>query len=993
MCVKLLAKRLSMALLLLMASFFANAQQKTITGKVTSDKDGSPVSGVSVVAKGSKTGTQTAADGSYSLSVGASVSQLIFSSVGFALQEVSIGGNSTLDVVLVSSTQRLDEIVMIGYASQRRRDVTGAISSVQAKDFNQGVITSPDQLLQNKVSGLEVTNNSGQPGAATTIKIRGNNSIRAGGNPLYVIDGVPLDGRSARPNFGTGVFGSTPDANPLLFVNPNDILTFDILKDASSAAIYGSRGANGVIVITTKTGSAGPSKIEFGTSFNFNGGLMKKYEILDAGEFRSALGKYAVTGQDKGANVDPFKELMNKKLSQSYNLALSGGNENGKFRASFLGSSDNGAFKNSRLDKYIGNFSGQYKFLDKKLTIGFNLTAGHTTENIIAVSNTAGSQGNIISSALQWNPTTDFKDATGTYIYPTNGSGNPIALLEGYDDIAKINSVLGNISAAYKIIRNLEYKFLYAVNNSTGERFTNIYGFLQGYAGLSGQGFGAISTQKLSSQTFSHTLSYNASLTKKLNLESVAGFEYWKSNFSNNSFSAAGFNTNLTQAGKINIPYTAMLQNGSTQFTPSIYIDPAIELQSYFGRVGFNYDGKYSLSASIRADGSSKFGANNKYGYFPAVAFRWLISNENFMKTNTMLSNLALRASWGITGNQEFPAGAAQEQFLFTANNTVSQINVANPDLKWEQTNSYNIGLDATSKNGRVYGNIDYYYKNTSKILYQSTAIQPAPASVYYINLPANLINQGIEFTLGGTVIEKANLSWDLRAIFSHNKNLLKNFTQNGQDIKILTGQINGQGVSGTLGQIITNNQPVNEYYLKAFGGFDANGNQIIGANPDFAGNPNPQNIYGVTSTLKYKKFTFVVNVGGAGGFLIYNNTNTSVTNISGISNGRNIDNNAYNSAEKTSSPVGASTRFLEKGNFFKLRNVSLSYNFANVGKYIKGLEAFVTGSNLFVITKFSGFDPEVNIDKSNNNYPSRSIEYIPYPTARKISFGLKFSL
>jgi len=645
------------------------------------------------------------------------------------------------------------------------------------------------------------------------------------------------------------------------------------------------------------------------------------------------------------------------------------------------------------LDKYVGNFTGQYKFLDKKLSLGFNLTAGHTTEDIIAVSNTAGSQGNIISSALQWNPTTAFKDASGIYVYPTNGSGNPLALLDGYNDVAKVNSVLGNVSAGYKIMENLEYKFLFALNNSIGERYTNIYGFLQGYAGLSGQGFGAISNQKLNSQTITHTLSYKTAFTKNLNFDAVAGFEYWKSNFSNNSFSASGFNTNLSQATKIDIPYTAMLQDGISQNAPSVYIDPTTELQSYFGRVGLNYSDKYYVSASVRADGSSKFGANNKYGYFPAVGVKWAISNEDFMKNNSYLSNLALRASWGITGNQEFPAGAAQEQFLFTQNNTVSQINVANPDLQWEQTKSYNIGLDFNSKNTRIYGSIDYYYKNTSKILYQSTAIQPAPASVYFINLPANLINNGIEISLGASVIERADLAWDVRVNYSHNKNLLKNFVQNGQDIKIQTGQINGQGVSGTLGQVITNNQPVNEYYLKAFGGFDASGNQIIGANPANAGNPNPTDNYGFSSTLRYKKFNFVVNCGGAAGFLIYNNTATSVTNISGISNGRNIDKNAYNSAEKTSSPVGASTRFLEKGNFFKLRNVSLSYNIGNAGKYVKNLNAFVSASNLFVITKFSGFDPEVNVDKSNNNYPSRSIEYIPYPTARAISFGFKFTL
>lgn len=993
MLIHMLAKRLASALLLVAVPFLMNAQQKTITGKVMSDKDGSPLSGVSVIAKGSKTGTQTAADGTYSISVASSVSSLIFSYVGFTTQEASIGSGTDLNVVLVSSGGGLTEVVVIGYGTAKRKDLTGAVSSVQAKDFNQGVITSPDQLLQNKIPGLEVTNSSGQPGAATTVKIRGNNSIRSGGNPLYVIDGVPLDGRSARPNFGTGTFGSSPDANPLLFINPNDIQSVDVLKDASSAAIYGSRGANGVIAITTKTGSSGDSKIEFGSSWSVNMGLMKKYKILNAGEFRTALGKYGITGQDNGASVDPFKELMNKKLSQNYNLAFSGGNDNGKFRASFLASSTNGAFKNSSLDKYIGTFSGQYKMLDKKLTIGFNLIAGHTTEDIIAVSNTAGSQGNIISSALQWNPTTNFKDASGMWVYPTNGSGNPLALLDGYNDVAKINSVLGNISASYKILSNLNYKFLYAINNSVGERLTNVYGFLQGYAGLSGLGFGAISGQKLNSQTFTHTLDYNANLTSKLSLTALGGFEYWKSKFSNSSFSALGFNTNLTQATKIDIPYTSMLNDGNTQNLPSVYNDPTVEIQSYFGRVGLNYSDRFLITATIRADGSSKFGKNNRYGYFPSAAARWVISNENFMKNNRLLSNLALRASWGVTGNQEYPSGAATEQFAFSSYNTFVQTVVANPDLKWEQTKAVNFGLDATSKNGRIYGSFDYYHKNTTNIIYQSFPIQPAPPAATYNNLNANLINSGVEFGIGATIIEKSNFSWDLNFNIAYNKNELTNFTQNGQDIKILTGQINGQGVSGTLGQIITNNQPVDAYFLKPFGGFDASGNQIIGNSPDFAGNPNPTTNYGISTTLRYSKFTLTINGGGAAGYKIYNNTATSVTNIGGIANGRNIDKNAFDSPEKPASPVGASTRFLESGNFFKLRNISVNYNVGNVSKYVKGLNVFINASNLFVITKFSGFDPEVNIDKSQGSYPSRSIEYIPYPTARVFSFGFKFAL
>ena len=988
MHLKLLAKRLSIAVTLLAVSLLTHAQQKTITGKVTNDKDGSPLVGVSVVAKGSKSGTQTGADGTYSLSVGAATTQLVFSYVGYAAQEVSIGGENVLNVGLISTGVGLTEVVVIGYGTARKKDLTGAVASVQAKDFNQGVITSPDQLLQNKVPGLEVTSNSGQPGAATTVKIRGNSSIRTSTGPLYVIDGVPLDGRSARPNIGTN-FGASPDANALLFINPNDIQSIDVLKDASSAAIYGSRGANGVIAITTKTGSAGASKIEFGTSWSVNGGLMKKYEVLDAGEFRTALGKYNINGQDKGSSVNVFKDLMNHKLSQSYNLAFSGGNENGKFRASFLAASTNGTFKKSQLDKYIGTFNGQYKFLDKKLSLGFSLIAGHTTEDVIAVSNTAGSEGNIISSALQWNPTTDFRDATGKWVYPTNGSGNPLALLDGYDDEVQINSVLANISASYKIMNNLEYKFLYSINNSVGARLTNIYGFLQGYAGLSGSGFGAISGQKLNSQTFTHTLNYNTNFTKKLSFTALAGFEYWKSNLSNNSTSARGFNTNLTQVTKIDIPYTAILRNGQVQSLPSTYIDPTVEIQSFFGRVGLNYSDRFLVTATMRADGSSKFGANNKYGYFPSVAARWNITNENFMKGNGILSNLALRASWGITGSQEYPSGAATEQFTFSQYNNATQTVIPNPDLKWEETRSTNIGLEANSKNGRIYGSLDYYHKNTTNIIFQDIAIAPAPSGAYFKNIPANLINSGIEFGIGATVIEKANLQWDVNFNIAYNKNKLTNF----KAARILTGQINGQGVSGTLGQIIDNNYPVAEYFLKAFGGFDANGNQIIGNDQLYAGDPNPSTNYGFSTTLKYKKVSLVVNCGGAAGFKIYNNTATSVTNISGITNGRNIDNNAYNSAEKPSSGVGASDRFLEKGNFFKLRNVSVNYTVGNVFRYVKGLNVFVNASNLFVITKFSGFDPEVNVDKSQGGVASRSIEYIPYPTARSFAFGFKFSL
>jgi TonB-dependent starch-binding outer membrane protein SusC len=998
MLAKRLLRRVALPFIaLLLASTGLFAQDRVVTGKVTDSKDGSPVAGASVVAKGSTKGTSTNTNGEFSISVPSGVDKLVVTSVGFTSQEIDVTGKTSVDVSFVPNAgQNLNEVVVVGYGTARKKDLTGAVSSVKAKDFNQGFVTSPDQLLQNKVAGLEITNNSGQPGVATTIKIRGNNSIRAVNNPLYVIDGVPLDGRTARPSVSLTGFGSTPETNPLLYINPNDIAQVDVLKDASSAAIYGSRGANGVIVITTKKGSSSGTKLEFGSSFGVSAGYLKKYEILDAGQFRAALKKYnQPAGLDKGKTIDAMKEITQTKLSNDYSLSLSSGNENGRIRASFLASRARGFLKNSNLDKYLASLGGQYKFFDKKLSIDFNVRAGNTKENIINVSNTAGSTGNLISAALSWNPTESFTDASGFYINPGGGSGNPLSLLKAYSDIAVVNSILADISAGYKITDNLEYKFLFAINNGTGDRNTNVDGWLEGYPGISGAGIGIKSSAKLTSQTITHTLNYRAKLGSKVTLDALGGFEYWKTDYSGATYSASGFNTNLTQATILKIKYTDILANGNSQGLPNIFQNPTTELQSFFGRAILNFADKYLFTATFRADGSSKFGKNNKYGYFPSVAAKWNISNEDFMKSSSVFSNLALRASWGITGNQEFPAGASQEQFGFSAYNTAGQFNVANPDLKWESTRSYNIGLDYSILRGKVYGSFDYYDKNTTDILFQSTAIQPAPASIYFINLPAELSNKGFEFSVGASLIDRKDFALDVNFNIANNKNLLSKFFAPGTTtpINIETGQINGQGVSGTLAQRITNDQPVNVFYLKKFLGFDAAGKQLIEANPTYAGDPNPHTVYGFGANIRYEKFTLTLNTGGAGGFYIYNNTATNITNIEGITKGRNIDLAAYNSKESTLSSAAASTRFLEKGNYFKLRNATLRYNVGNIGKYFKGITAFVSGSNLLVLTKFTGFDPEVNIDKSQNNYPSRSIEYIPYPTPRTVTFGFNLSL
>lgn len=992
--------------LLFMLPFAAFSQEKVVTGTVTDSKDGSPIPGISITVSGTKRGTVTGTDGTFKIGVLSTSTRLSFSGAGFTTQDINIAGKTSVTVSLVSAASTsLNDVVVIGYGTSRRKDLTGSVASLNTKTFNQGVITAPDQLLQSKIPGLEVTSNSGAPGSASTIKIRGNNSIRSNANPLYVVDGVPLDGRTARPSADLGAnglgFGTTPDDNPLLYIDPNTIAQIDVLKDASSAAIYGSRGANGVIVITTKKGGTGTPKLEVRATWGV-ADYMKKFKVLTASQFRSELHTYKLdtisnntNPYDHGSTVDALNDISQNKLAQNYSLAMSGGTENGHYRASFLASNTPGLLKKTALDKYLATFTGQYKFLDNKLSIDFSLIAGHVTENATNVSNTAGSQGNLISSALNWNPTQAYKTSNGLYNLNVNSVVNPLALQDAFSDVANQTQILANISAGYKITKDLDYKFLYAINNGVGSRNINIEGFLTGLTNLSGLGYAVMANAAITSQTFTHTLNYHHDIAKDLSLNAVVGYEYWKTDYSSSNVAGSGFNTNLDQANRISIPYTSIFQNAKTQFPVFTGVDPTVELQSYFGRVTLNYLDRYILTGTVRQDGSSKFGANNRYGTFPSVGGRWILSNESFMKGQKLFNNLAIRGSWGITGSQDYPAGASQEQFGLTAYNQAGQSIVANPSLKWEKTTSSNVGLDYALLKGKIYGSIDYYYKNTSNIIYQATAIQPAPSSVYYINLPANIINSGVEFAVGATVIDKKDFSWDLNFNISYNHNVVKNFldVNTGKPIQILTGQINGQGVSGTLGEIIANNQPVDAFYLKTFGGFTAAGAQIISTNPTFAGDPNPHTLLGFGSTLRYQKFTLNFAAGGAMGYMIYNNTATSVTNISNFASGRNIGASLIGSPEALSSGAAASTRYLENGNYIKLRNATVRYDLGNAGKYVKGVSVFVSGTNLFVITKFTGFDPEVNIDKGSNNYPSRSIEYIPYPTPRTFTLGVNFSL
>lgn len=973
------------------------AQNKTVKGTVL-DANGAGVAGASVTVKGSNQGTNTDASGEFTLNVPASARTLVISYVGYSNQEVTIGSEPVNVVLTPSATNDLNEVVVVGYGSARRKDLTGAVGTVTAKEFNTGQINSPEQLLQGKVPGLQITNSSGQPGGLTIVRIRGNNSIRSGNNPLYVVDGIPLDGRSARPNFASNSVGNSPPSDPLTFINPNEIAQVDILKDASASAIYGSRGANGVVLITTKKGQSGPARIDVNANAGL-GGIMRKVDILDAQQYRDALAKFQTSVSDSGASINPFEEILQRPaVTQNYSVAMGGGGENGKYRASFFIGNQEGIIRKTDLKKYVGNLNGQYRFLDEKLSVDFSATVANVAENIAPISQDAGSNGNLISIALLWNPTLELKRSNGTY-NQTNPSGqvNPLALSDAYNDVTDVTTALASVSAGYKFTNWLEYRLLYGVNYSVGNRKAEVQGWIRQIGGnAQNKGEAGVFQNKLRSSTLTHTLNFNKDLSENLSFSALLGYEFWKTNFEGIGSYVYDFNYNIEETDRVGVHYYDNLGAGrQANLQTTSFKEPQVEIQSYFARANANWNDKYLLTATIRADGSNKFGKNNRYAYFPSLAFAWNIDNEAFMQDNNVFQSLKFRAGYGQTGNQEFPSDAPLNVFRWVSYGNFANIHGPNDSLRWETVESYNLGIDFSILEGRVYGSVDYFNKTTEDPVILQVAPQPAPTTggAVYKNISgARVKNSGVEISLGWDVIAKGDFRWNLNGNVTFLKNLF-DFPEAGENPLILTGALHGQGTTNAFAQAIAHNQPINVYYLPQFLGFDRNGIGMYSPTPQYSGNPNPKAFVGFNTDVTYKKWNLSIGAHGSFGNYLYNNTLMSVLNIGNISKGRNIAQAVANSGESVANFISTSTRFMEKGDYIKVHNATLRYSLGDVGKSLKNLNVFVAGNNLFVISKYQGFDPEVNVDKALNGVPSLGIDYIGFPTQRTVILGVNFSL
>jgi iron complex outermembrane receptor protein len=964
-------------------------QYKEIRGRVIDYKDGSALSNVSVVPKGSTAGSQTNSEGNFSINVPVSVNTLIFSSVGYLTREIDISNRNNIEVDLVFSATLLNEVVVIGYGSVKKRDLTGAVGSVSEKDFNKGIFAAPDQLIQGKVAGVQIMYNNGEPGGAATIKIRGNSALIGTGQPLYVIDGIPLDGRTlqAGVNPMDGSFVQT-GINPLNFMNPEDIASIDVLKDASATAIYGSRAAYGVVMINTKKAQAGKAKLDVSIVTGVSS-ILKKIKVLTPSQFREAIKYYGVSDSlDKGRNVDAMDIILRNAIQQNYNLAITGGNETGKYRISFNLLNQDGIIIQTGFKKYGVNLSTNFKFLDsKKLGLDVNVSSSQSIQNLPGASFGAPV---LVVPALTWNPTDRLKNADGSINVGTKDHPNPITILEKFKDNFKLTNILASIAPSYKFNSWLDYKLLLSVNYSSGITRSSVKKDIFEPGG----GSASISNTELTTRQITNTVNFNKKILSDLRLDAVAGFEFI--DFTMKGSTLTGQGQGVGGFGNYGLDYTNYVQfSQNNNRSISSFIDPISKLQSYFGRTIFNYKNKYLLTGTFRVDGSTKFGENNKYGYFPSFAASWIISEEKFFKLD-FINSLKFRGGWGITGNQEFPSGASQSKYSFRDNGIIIQVNNPNPDLKWQSDRQYNIGFDFSVLNNRISGTLDYFNKSTSNLLFPGPPIQPAPPSsvVRWTNLNGNIINKGIEVKINGNIISHEKSSWEL----SLNATFLKNSVM-GIPSPILTGW-----AGSATTQIIKNNLPMQTFYTRKFLGFDkATGlsfYQDEGTVLYAVGNPNPKILLGMSSTFSYKKFSIVANINGAFGQDIYNATLQYALSVRNIQYGGNIAQSVFRQpiresfANPSQSP---SSRFIEKGDYLKMANITVSYELGEVAKAFKRMNIYVTCQNLFLITKYSGFDPETNsittVNNTNTDVPSLGIDWPHYPSSRTISLGINFSL
>lgn len=965
--------------------------ENTIQGVVT-DANGEPIIGANIMIEGTTTGTITDFDGRFTLDVPENAT-LQISYIGFVSQNVKVNGRKDITVKLVEDAKTLDEVVVVGYGTMKKSDLTGSVSSITSDNFKLGTDLTPQQLMQGAFSGVNISQNSGKPGGSNTIRVRGGTSISASNDPLYVIDGVPISTSAGvnQSNISTATtdFFDQEPINPLSNINPNDIESINILKDASATAIYGSRGANGVIMITTKKGKAGVRQLDY--SFNLGiSTVANKLDVLTGDEYRQTVTDLGLTLDDKGMNTDWQDVIFRTAISQNHYVSFMSGSEKTSYRASAGYSNQNGIMEGSGMKSANARVNINHKALNDKLKLNLNISYGETDSDQAPVSNTVGSEmgSSMLYEAYVFNPTYPIYDENGDYYDVPPYRVNPASFAKELLDERGTSQFLGNLTADWNFYKPFTLQVNVGYNKNTISR--NSYISKSNLLGNSNNGY--VTVQKLSdySKLLETILKYNQSFGKH-HIDAMIGYSWQYFYGEGQTTKAYGFLSD-------NFKWYS-LAAAQTVESISSYAE-SNTLISMYGRVNYNYADKYLLTATVRRDGSSRFGSGNKWGVFPSVAASWRISQEDFFQ-NDVMSDLKLRVSFGITGSQEIgnynslsTLGASTNGYLVGGEKVTIVLpqQYTNPDLKWEQTAQTDVGIDFGFFNGRIRGSIDYYYKKTTDLLLSVAVPSPSLITTQIANV-GTVTNQGIELDLAFDLMRRKNFSWEANLNLSHNKNevvSLSNDKWTGDNMQVAPCQ--GQGLSGTYAQLIMPGQPIGTFYGKRFIGIVDGVEQFANdGESEVIGCAQPDLTFGLGTNLQYKNWTFSLNFRGSIGNDVYNCTANNLAYLSNLP-GRNVLREAVTSGVSRDQAKVFSSRFIEDGSFVRLDNISLGYNFSLPKLYVSNARIFVSAQNLFTITGYSGADPEVNSEISRTGVAPLGVDYLSYPRARTFSMGVNLS-
>jgi TonB-dependent starch-binding outer membrane protein SusC len=977
------------AVILVLSSTLIWAQGRLVTGKITSGDDGTALPGVNILEKGTSNGAVTDASGNYSIQVAGPESILAFSFVGYATSEVMVGSQTTINVVLQGDVMALAEIVVTGYGTVEKKDLTGSVVAINERIFNKGVMTSPQDLLLGKIAGVGVTQGSGAPGSGSQIRIRGGSSVNASNDPLIVVDGFPLD--------NNGVAGMS---NSLATINPNDIESMTVLKDASATAIYGSRASNGVIIITTKKGSSGKPKVTYNGQYSLSSNI-NQVEVLEAYEYRalirSKVGKYGINAAaiDKlGTEETNWQDQVYRTaFSNDHNLSVNGTTKDIPYRVSYGFTDQQGILKTTSMQRHSINLNVSPSFLDDYLKVNVSLKGMLSKHNF-------GDQG-AVGAAVSFDPTQPVRNGNtrygGYFTWVADQSDvnsapnaiaprNPVAMLELTDNRSDVKRLIGNLELDYRfsflpelrahLVTGIDYSKSTGFNNvSTMAPWTSELGSLTDYTGEN--------QSKLFDLYFNYMKEFNIH-----KVDITAGYSY-------QSFERDGSNFSRAADGSIYYDYE---NDEDGNYLPRIFIPNPNYLVSFFGRVNYNLNKKYLVTATVRTDGSSRFAEENRWGVFPAVALAWRINNESFLADVSAISDLKLRAGYGITGQQDV-GGAYPYLPVYVASTPTARYQFGDTfyttfrpqaydaAFKWEETTTYNVGVDFGFLKDRFTGSIDYYFRESRDLINTIPIAAGSNFNNFLTTNVGNLENRGIELTINAKAIRTDELRWDIGYNLAHNVNKITNLT--ATDDPNYQGN-NVGGISGGVGNTIQNNNvgfPVNSFFVFQQI-YDENGTPIEGFYVDRTGNggsvvsnqlnkyhyrnPAPKLLMGLTSMLSYNNFDFFFAGRLSLGNHVYNNGAANTFWQSAFNNNTVSFNNLRTFIYDTGFEAAQywSDLYIEDASFFKMDNMSLGYTTEQLFNQKLKARFSLTVQNAFMVTHYKGLDPELANGIDNNLYP-----------------------